>query len=540
VAISNFPAGTDVNAGRRVLLLLVAGVMLATGLAACGGGKSQPSAADTLNVIGGSELKDMAPILADAQKQIGIKVNLSYTGSLDGADKIANGAAGTDAAWFASDRYIALAGASNKVLESKRIMQSPVIIGVKKSVASRLGWQPNTVTWQDIASAAAAGKFKYAMTSPTASNSGFSALVGVADALTGGKPLTVSSIDANGLKGFLSGQALTSGSSGFLVDSYEKSQDSLDGIVNYESVLVSMNASNALHEPLTLLYPKDGIITADYPLMLLNSSKRAAFDKLTAYLTQPDVQAKIQQVTARRAATPGVPPDPRLNTGVLIEATFPANLDVVQHLLDEYSTELRRPANTVYVLDTSGSMGSDSPSRIDRLKQALDGLAGSDTSFSGHFSRFNPRETVTLIPFSDQVADSKTFNIDSTDPSSQALTSLRQFVDGLQPDGGTAIYSALQQAYTTAGQQQFAHPDAYTSVVLMTDGENNEGISAQDFLDYLNGLPANVRSVRVFAVLFGEGSSSELTQIATATGGQVFDARNTPLSEVFKDIRGYQ
>ncbi len=531
------------RAGRRPLGLLaaiVASLALATGLAACGGSKSQPNASNTLSVIGGSELKDMVPILQDAQNKIGVKVNLTYTGSLDGADKIASNSADADAAWFASDRYIALAGASTKVLEAKRIMQSPVIIGVKKSVADRLGWQPHTVTWQDIASAAAAGKFKYAMTSPTASNSGFSALVGVADALAKGQPLTENNIDAAGLKGFFTGQTLTSGSSGFLVDSYEKSQDSLDGIVNYESVLVTMNASGALHEPLTLLYPKDGIVTADYPLMLLNSAKRDAFDKLTAYLTQPDVQAKIQQVTARRAATPGVAPDPRLNTGVLIEATFPANLEVVQHLLDDYQNELRRPADTVYVLDTSGSMASDTPSRIDQLKTALDGLAGADTSFSGHFTRFNPRETVTLIPFSDQVADTKSFTIDSTDPSSPTLTSLRAYVDGLQADGGTAIYSALQQAYQAASTDQAANPNAYTSVVLMTDGENNEGISAQDFLDYLNGLPPNVRSTRVFAVLFGEGSSDELTQIANATGGQVFDARNTPLSEVFKDIRGYQ
>jgi hypothetical protein len=32
----------------------------------------------------------------------------------------------------------------------------------------------------------------------------------------------------------------------------------------------------------------------------------------------------------------------------------------------------------------------------------------------------------------------------------------------------------------------------------------------------------------------------QLKQIADATGGKVFDARRAPLSEVFKDIRGYQ
>src|SRR5262249_22099810 len=159
---------------------------------------------NTLNVIGGSELSDMAPILKDAQKATGVKVVLTPTGSLDGAEKIASGT-NADAAWFASDRYIALANASTKVLEHTNIMLTPVIIGVKKSVADRLGWSSGKVTWRDIADAAGSGKFHFAMTSPTASNSGFSALVGVADALAGGQALSSSSIDQNApvLKRFL-------------------------------------------------------------------------------------------------------------------------------------------------------------------------------------------------------------------------------------------------------------------------------------------------------------------------------------------------
>src|SRR4029077_16950116 len=96
----------------RAATVLVASVIVASTLAACGS-SSSVSAVNTLDIIGGSELKDMAPILADAQKATGVKTVLTYTGSLDGADKIANGAS-ADAAWFASDKYIALAGASNK------------------------------------------------------------------------------------------------------------------------------------------------------------------------------------------------------------------------------------------------------------------------------------------------------------------------------------------------------------------------------------------------------------------------------------------
>jgi Ca-activated chloride channel family protein len=493
------------------------------------------SDSNTLRVLGGSELSDLAPILAAARSATGVRVDFQYTGSLDGAERVANGSR-SDAAWFASDKYITLAGAANKVLEHRNTMLSPVVVGVKQSVATRLGWKNGAVTWRDIADAAGNGQFRYAMTNPTASNSGFSALVGVADAFAGNQALSANTIDADGLRKFFSGQTLTAGSSGFLADSYAKSEDQLDGIVNYESVLLGLNASHKLREPLTLIYPTEGIVTAEYPLMLLNNSKRGAFEKLANYLTKRSVQARIQRVTARRAVTPGVAPDPRFPSGVLVEASFPANLAVVQQLLDQYQTELRKPGSTVYVLDLSGSMAGD---RIARLKQAMLGLAGADTSFTGHFSRFAPREKVTIVTFAGAVRDTQTFDIDSADPASASLKQLRGYVNGLSAGGQTAIYSALQRADDIAQELQISDPNAYTSVVLLTDGENNSGIDPAAYLRRVRLEPSAQRT-RTFTVLFGEANPEELQAVADATGGKVFDARQADLSSVFKEIRGYQ
>jgi Ca-activated chloride channel homolog len=41
-------------------------------------------------------------------------------------------------------------------------------------------------------------------------------------------------------------------------------------------------------------------------------------------------------------------------------------------------------------------------------------------------------------------------------------------------------------------------------------------------------------------VLFGEASPDELEQIAERTGGRVFNAKTASLTEIFKEIRGYQ
>lgn len=527
-----------IAAGLRRTVLVVA--MVAAGCTA--GSKSSSggtfaNGSDTINILAGSELKDMLPILDDARKATGVKVNLRYAGSLDGAEEIASGTT-ADAAWFGSDKYIGLAGASTKILARHKVALSPVILGVRSDVAQQLGWSNGKASWRDIIAAVAAGKLTYAMTNPTASNSGFSALASAASALAGGDALSAGTIDGKSLTELLAGQQLTSGSSGFLVDAFVAAQDRIPAMVNYESVLVSLNESGRLKDKLVLVYPTEGIITADYPLMLLSSSKRAVFDKLTAYLTKLDVQSKMQQLTARRAVTPGVAADGRLSSSLLVEASFPANIEVARLLLDQYQTTLRRPANTVYVLDTSGSMST--PGRLDELKVAMKGLAGADASLSGVFTRFSPREKVTIESFATDVKDVRQWTIANSDASSSELSSLRAYIDALTPEGGTAIYSALDRAYDAALQAAKVDPQAVTSIVLMTDGENNNGIDASEFIDRMNGRPDSEKDIRIFTIRFGEAKPEELQQIADLTGGKVFDGRSGSLSQVFKEIRGYQ
>ena len=74
----------------------------------------------------------------------------------------------------------------------------------------------------------------------------------------------------------------------------------------------------------------------------------------------------------------------------------------------------------------------------------------------------------------------------------------------------------------------------------MTDGENNRGILVDEFLGSLQGLPEQARSVKTFAIQFGEANAAELQRIVQATKGARFDANQTSLAAAFKEIRGYQ
>ena len=513
---------------------------LAAIVGACSSGQPAVDTSHTLTVLAGSELKDLGPIMPDLQKATGYTLSFKYTGSLDGAEAIADGSDHSDLAWFSSGNYLTLLqGKSGKINSQQPIMVSPVVIGVKHSVAQSLGWSGSTkVTWADIANAAKSGNFHFAMTNPAASNSGFVALVGVASAFAGGGgALDSGSINVDKLKDFFSGQVLTAGSSGFLADAYVRQQGSIDGMINYESVLLSLNAGGKLHEPLDLVYPKDGIITANYPLMLLNPAKRDAYNKVVAYLTSPDVQRKIMSDTARRPAIPEVQPDSRFTTQLLVELPFPSNLTVIDNLIFAYLDQIRPPAHTYFVLDISGSMEGQ---RLDSVKKTFDNLTGADQSITGRFARLRAREEITIIPFNGQVVDDKSFTINDVSTGSPDLAAVRKYVDNLQANDSTAIYDALIRAYQDAAAAKAVEPDRFYSVVLMTDGENNSGNDANGFQRFYNSQAADVKAIPTFAIIFGEASPEELNNITTLTGGQTFDSRNVSLPSVFKVIRGYQ
>jgi Ca-activated chloride channel family protein len=522
-------------------LRVLAAVLLAATLGACGGGgggTSSQEPANTLHILAGSELKDVEPLFPDILAKTGINLVFDYIGTLDGAEKVAGGGAGGDSlAWFSSTKYLALLpNGSSRIVAQQRIALSPVVLGVKRSRARQLGWENNAnVTWKDVAQAANTGKFSFGMTNPASSNSGFSALVGVAAAFSGtASALTVNDINADQLKQFFSGQHLTAGSSGFLADTFVADQSRVDGIINYESVLLGLNAGGKLSEPLDLVYPKDGIITADYPLTLLDSGKRDQYNSLVSYFQSADVQRRLMTDTNRRPTTAGVALDSRFPTQTLIELPFPGQLSVVDTLIERYLDVFSRPTHTVYVLDLSGSR--EGP-RLDSLKAAFKLLTDPNATGTSRFARFRSREKVTLVTFSTDVIDVQTFTVnDANNPADQAP--ITNYVDALQAGGNTAIYSAMDRAYQIVGQQRPGAPGDFFSVVLMTDGENNSGESSGDFLNSVRA--ANLTSVPAFPILFGEGDVSQLNQIASATGGKVFDGRSGNLADVFKQIRGYQ
>jgi Ca-activated chloride channel family protein len=499
----------------------------------CGAGRNDTR---TMSVLAGSELRDIEPLLPELERQTHVRLQLTYSGTLAGIDRL-NAGEHFDAAWFSHAKYLVLSD-PRRVKGQEKTMLSPVVLGIKESKARAFGWDNSSPTWADVAARVKAGELHYAMTNPTASNSGFSAVVGVAAALKGtSSALTASDVDQSKLRDFFSGQALTAGSSGWLAEAYVRDQEQLDGIINYESVLLSLNRGGQLHEQLVLIYPREGIVTADYPLVLLDTAKRAEFDTVLAVVRGARFQREIMTRTFRRPVNREVPLDAAFPRNLIVELDFPSDLDAINALLLTYLNRVRRPAHSLFVLDVSGSMKGQ---RLGQLKEAMNTLTGADSSLTGRFARFQERERVTLIPFSSRTEPESTVEVGTGAGFEHGLAQVRSMSDGLEAGGGTALYSAIAEAYREAREFMRQDPNRYYSIVLMTDGVSNDGMSADEFRTFYQSLPQEVRRVKVFPIIFGDASQEELKSVAELTGGRLFDGNKGALAPVFKEIRGYQ
>jgi Ca-activated chloride channel family protein len=524
-------------------------------------GAAAADASPEFKVLATSDLRDAQPLEAMVKKATGVNLRFTFGGTMESTEAVLTGKTDAGAAWFANAKYLLSdpQGQSRVKLQDK-IMLSPITVGVSQSAAKRLGWDdPETaskVTWKTITQAAAEGKLTYALSNPATSNQGFMALMGVvASASNKAEALTAADVDRRAIAGFLKGYKLPGDNSTYLAEKFIEQQGTqVNTFINYESWLLSLNSSGKLREKLTLVYPHEGVATADYPFMLLNEAQREDYQKVVAYLKGPEAQTWLARQTLRRpvngevAASVG---DLFPKEGMRVELPFSPDRQLADGLIDAYLNEFRRPIASTFVLDTSGSM--QRKGRRDQLVQALHYIAGADNSLTGRLAKLTNRERVWLLPFSDEPQQMTYFELPAGDPQARGvqvqedsaakqkvLADVRQYADGLSMTGGTALYDSVLAALQHTLDKRKKSPNYQYSVVAFTDGENTQGRDLAAFEQAYAQLPEDVRGIPVFMVLFGEAKEADLKRLVEVTGGKVFDARKTPLYAVFKDIRAYQ
>jgi Ca-activated chloride channel family protein len=522
-------------------------------------GKSIPKISGkspTLSIVAGSESKEIEDIIVECGRKNGIAVQMHYSGSVDMMLAIKNVDFPHDAVLPASSIWLRLGDqAFHRVKEEASIMRSPVGLGVKKSLAASLGWIGREVTVADILEAVRSKRFKFAMTSATQSNSGFSSYIGMLIALAGNPDvLSRAHLDQVGLqrdiKNLLAAVNRGSGSSGWLMHTFVDDYDRLDAMFNYESMIIAANQRllEKNKEPLYIIYPTDGLAVADSTLAFINKPDQPDNrKKLEAFITLRDclLTEKVQQQILKRGfragligMNPGKAPRSVYNPewGIDLYRTISPivwpDAAVTKDALTLYQTVFRKPSLTVFAIDCSGSMKGEG---LRDLKEALTNLFD-PAAANQYLIQTGSADIIVVNPFDDDFLWPKPRVVKGNNP--LEIRRLIEAIQSLYPRGKTNIYKPVAAAWRYFESLGPNIEDYLPSVILMTDGRSNIG-SLEELMNVWRRLKPGFEMPPVFCIVYGDADDAQLNHLAKSTYGRVFDGRHGGLNKAFRSAKGY-
>lgn len=491
-------------------------------------------------ILSGSENEPIEKIVKDFGDKNGFNIDFTYKGSVDIMLNLQQNPSAYDAVWPASGIWITLGDNQKKVKYQQSILTSPVVFGIRKSIAQKLGFIGRPVKVADLLKAINDKQLKFIMTSASQSNSGASAYFGFLYALLG-NPEYITKNDLhkpelkNQIRALLSGINRSSGSSGWLKDLFLKG--GYDAMVNYESMIIEANQELVKQgkEPLYAIYPVDGLVIADSQFGYVNNGddkKEIFFKKLQQYLLSEKVQKELLQM-GRRTGFAGeinnapqevFNPDWGIDTKHILSPVKLPSADVILEALNLYQSEFRKPSYSIFCLDYSGSMEG---TRIRQVIEAM-GILLQEENAKKYLIQGSSDDVIEIIPFSDKDTLWKVAGNNK-----EKLDSLLQKIKDHPVGGQTDIYSPVIR-----GLKDLSNIDAnkyIPAVILMTDGESNMGRSFNDLKQYWTNLG---KDIPVFAIKFGDASDEQLKDITELTRSSLFDGTKD-LVTAFRKAKGY-
>ena len=491
-----------------------------------------------IRILSGSENQELETIIQECSEATGVEIQVEYKGSVDIMRELENGAPDYDAVWPASSIWVSMGDTGHLIKHSQSISMTPVVFGIRESLAEKLGFVGEKVSVNDILTAIRDGEMSFCMTSATQSNSGASAYIGFLYALLGKQEgLTSEDLQKPDLQAdireLLSGVERSSGSSDWLKDMFLEGD--YDAMVNYECLIIDANQQleEEGKEPLYVVYPYDGLSIADSPLGYVDhgdEEKEEAFLAVQEYLLSDKTQAEIE-ATGRRINAGGVSKENQdvfnrdwgIDTERILSPIQMPEAAVLTEALNIYQTSFKKPSLNIYCLDFSGSMSGTGE---EQLKEAMAQILLQENARK-NFLQANAGEVNEVVFFDDTILDVQA----AADDSDEALAELNQKVADFQIAGGTDIYRAAAEALEIASGYDLTN---YTpAIILMTDGRSNYNYS--NFEEVWNRYEEDIP---IFSITFGDADPGQLEELAKISGGRVFDGTKD-LTAAFRSVKGY-
>jgi Ca-activated chloride channel homolog len=462
-------------------------------------------------------------------------------------------------------------------------MLTPLVIAMPQPMAEALGWPDEPLGFTDVFDLAREnegwaaydqpqwGAFRLGKTNPNFSTSGLSALIAQAYAATGKtSDLSLEDLRQDETAAFAEAVesavvhygdiTLTFMNNWYRADQRGNPYSYVSAVAVEEKSVIDYNRGDPdgvrqegeeprpPRVPLVAIYPEEGTVYSDNPLIVLDApwvddTERAGAERFVDYVQQPDAQREVLDFGFR-------PGNPAVEVGDPISAEYgvdpngpqaelevPAP-DVLARLLDDWQQQ-RKSARVLLLFDVSGSMGDTADpatgaTRLDLAKAATIDALGD----------FSDDDEIGLWTFSTELGpqgDDTLLELVPIDRAGDVREEMAAAVRNLVPVSGTPLYDVTQSAYQEMSSQY--DPSRINAIVLLTDGQNQDGDSADDqeqlaaLRDALSAQSEGSQSqaVRVFPIGFGSDADlATLRSIAEASQAAAYDSSDpTSISKVF-------
>jgi len=484
------------------------------------------------------------------------------------------------------DQHLDEAGQEPMAGEFTPFMLTPLVIAMPEPMAEALGWPDTPIGFADILALARAGEgwgardhpewgpFRLGKTNPNFSTSGLATLIAQAYAATGKTSgLSVEDLANPEVVEFASGvessvvhygdTTLTFLNNLFQADQRGNPFQYVSAVAVEEKSVIDYNAGNPdgilddgeeprpPRVPLVAIYPEEGTLYSDNPLITLDAEwvdgdETAAAGRFVDFVQAPSSQERVLDF-GFRPGNPDVAVGEPITEDNGVDPATPQTLldvpepDVLAQLLDDWDQQ-RKPARVLLVVDVSGSMGDtgDPDTGATKLDLAKDAAIEA-------LGQFKDDDEVGLWVFSTELGDDEDqIRLELVEPGrvgdvrEQLATRIRDQV----PTNGTPLYEITQQAYDQAVSD--FDPERINAVVVLSDGVNDDGEDSDD-RDQLEDLLSTLsegsegqasQPVRVFPIAYGQDADlPTLRQIAEATSAAVYDSSDpTSIDQVFTAV----
>lgn len=421
-------------------------------------------------------------------------------------------------------------GNPNVAVSNRPLVLTPVVISMWKPMAEALGWPNKPIGWGDMLDLindpqgwgkyghSEWGRFSWGHTDPEISTSALSTLLAEFYAAVGKqRNLTVADVQDPKSQQFIRdlGKGIKHYGYNTLVFSDNMQKFGMSYISAFpmeEITLIDFNKNKNPPTPLVAIYPKEGTFWHDDPFIVMSSAssdEQQAAEQFYNFLLTPDSQ-KLAMQSGFRPANNAVPLADPVSPTYGVQPQGPQNTlpvppaDVIIAAKNSWAQNRKR-ADIVLVVDVSGSM--DDNGKLEQVKAGL-----------GTFlQRILPEDRVGLVSFS------STANLDVPPaPLAQNRNDLDAAIQGLRPEGKTAIYDGLMAGKQALDGLPQDKDERIKAIVLLTDGQENASSTTLDQLKQ----EFEETGVSIFPVAYGSDSDQ---QEASSTLQAIVDFSHTIL-----------